>query len=122
MAWAHGEREDIMGAWAIRISLLAFAGATLAGGAIGAKAADYGYWGGGSVSYGSAWPVPYEEYDAYGYLDHARVGHEYPIYGYGGYIGPYYRNGCFGEPIDCGPKWVHRATRYHHVRRAVSAK
>jgi hypothetical protein len=109
-----------MGGRAMRITLVALTGAMLAGaGVVGAEAADYGYYGGG-VAYGRYWPVPVEEYDAYGYLDHARFGHAYPIYGYGGYIGPYYRNGCFGEPIDCGPRWNHRYVRHHHVRRAAA--
>jgi hypothetical protein len=70
-----------------------------------AKAADYyggaGYAGGGTGVVQDGFAVEH-----YGWS-----GHGYPIYGYGGYIGPYYRVVCYGEPYDCG---YSGRVRVHH--------
>ena len=58
----------------------------------------------------------HDAYVGFGYTENACTRGLYPIYGYGGYVGPYYRNGCFGTPYDCRSVQIHCASG-RHLRR-----
>ena len=60
----------------------------------------------------------HDEYDGFGYTENACTRGLYPIYGYGGYIGPYYRNGCYGGPYVCGSVRI-RCSSGRHLKRAT---
>ena len=65
-----------------------------------------------AASYGN------EAYVGYGYTENACASRLYPIYGYGGYGGPYYRNGCYGAPYICESVRI-RCSSGRHLKRAT---
>ena len=72
-----------------------------------------------AASYSREW------YDGWGYAENACARSLYPglypIYGYGGYIGPYYRNGCYGPPYICRSARI-RCPSGRHLKRTTHGR